>query len=152
MSPGDDGTTTSSRPAVPQALRRELEKELAAARALLPSDPDAARPRVHDAEVALGGHEEEPSPEGRRARLAATMRALLRNRRPEATICPSDAARTIGGESWRDLMDLAREVVAELSEAGVIVVRQHGDDVDLATAVGPVRLARGPRWENARPS
>ena len=149
MSPGEDGTKTSSRPAVPQTLRRELEKELAAARALLPSDPDAAHPRVHDAELALGEHGGDPTPDGQRARLAATMRALLRNRRPEATICPSDAARTIGGESWRDLMDAAREVAAELSQAGIIVVRQHGTDIDLATAAGPVRLARGPRWEEA---
>jgi hypothetical protein len=43
-------------------------------------------------------------------------------------------------------MDAAREVAAELSRAGVIVVRQHGEDVDAATATGPIRLARGPEW------
>ena len=151
MSPGEDGTNTFSRPAVPQALRRELEKELAAASALLPGDPDAARPRMHDAELALGERGGDPTPTGHRARLAATMRALLHNRRPEATICPSDAARTVGGQSWRDLMDAAREVAAELSQAGIIVVRQHGIDVEMASAVGPVRLARGPRWGTANP-
>jgi hypothetical protein len=79
-------------------------------------------------------------------RLAAAMRALLRHRRPESTICPSDAARVAGGESWRDLMETAREVAAELSREGVIVVRQRGVDVDVASAVGPIRLARGPAW------
>jgi len=74
------------------------------------------------------------------------MRTLLRHRSPEATICPSDAARIVGGSSWRDLMDTAREVAHGLAGEETIVVRQHGTDVDLATAVGPVRLARGRRW------
>jgi uncharacterized protein DUF3253 len=155
MNLGDDGSSTADGPgragdpAVPESLRKELVTELTAARRLVRTDPDAARPRVQDAEVALGERGEpwsEPTPDGRRVRLAAAMRALLRHRRPDATICPSDAARVVGGESWRDLMDPAREVAAELSRAGVIVVRQHGADVDLAAAVGPVRLARGPRW------
>ncbi len=78
--------------------------------------------------------------------MAATMRVLLRHRNADATICPSDAARVVGGESWRDLMDLAREVSGELASDGVLTVRQHGKTVDLATAKGPVRLARGPSW------
>jgi hypothetical protein len=41
---------------------------------------------------------------------------------------------------------MARDVAAELSRDGTITVRQHGADVDIATAVGPVRLARGPAW------
>jgi hypothetical protein len=125
----------------PEPLRRELTKELTAARRLADSDPDAARPRIRDAELALGQRDDDQS-----ERLAAAMRALLRNRRPESTICPSDAARVVGGESWRDVMDPAREVAAELARQGVITVRQRGADVDLAAAVGPVRLARGPQW------
>ena len=128
-----------------EPLRKELRSELAAARELAGSDPDAARPRVEDAEVALG-ERDAPAPDGRRARLAAAMRALLRHRRPESTICPSDAARVVGGNSWRALMDPARAVAADLAKQGVIVIRQHGVDIDIATATGPVRLARGPRW------
>jgi len=125
----------------PDALRRELERELAAARRLRGSDPDAARARVADAEVALGERDEATS-----VRLAAAMRALLRHRRPEATICPSDAARAVGGASWRDLMGPARDVAGELARQGVVVVRQGGVEVDVATAVGPVRLGRGSGW------
>ncbi|GAA2559729.1 hypothetical protein GCM10010435_33720 [Winogradskya consettensis] len=163
MSPDDDGSvaadgryvTGSGRrrqaadPGVPDSLRRELVNELTTARSLARDTPDAARTRVEDAEVALGERGDpwwEPTSDGQRVRLAATMRALLRHRRPEATICPSDAARVTGGESWRDLMGTAREVAAELSRAGVIAVRQHGSDVDVATATGPIRLARGPDW------
>jgi uncharacterized protein DUF3253 len=136
-------------PAVPEKLRQELVNELMAARRLVRTDPGTARPRVQDAKVALGERGDpwwEPTADGRRARLAAAIRALLRHRSPEATICPSDAARVAGGESWRDLMDAAREVAAELARDGVITVRQRGEDVDLADVAGPVRLARGPEW------
>lgn len=163
MEAAEDGTVTAdgrylivsgrrwraTDPAIPEALRKELVDELMAARRLVRTDPDAARPRVQDAKVALGERGDpwwEPTPAGRRVRLAAAMRALLAHRRPESTICPSDAARVAGGGSWRDLMGAAREVAAELSRDGVLAVRQHGADVDVATAVGPVRLARGPRW------
>lgn len=128
--------TDTGATAVPEALRRELAAELAAAR----GEADAGR--VADAEVALG----ERDAHGPRERLAATMRALLRHRRPQATICPSDAARVVGGGTWRELMDQAREVAGGLAADGVLVVRQRGQDVDIATARGPVRLARGPRW------
>ena len=139
----------ASDPAIPESLRQELVNELMAARRLVRTAPETARPRVQDAKVALGERGDpwwEPTPDGRRVRLAATMRALLRHRDPESTICPSDAARVVGGESWRDLMDTARSVAAELSSQGLISIRQRGAEVDLATARGPVRLARGPDW------
>ncbi|UWZ49652.1 DUF3253 domain-containing protein [Dactylosporangium matsuzakiense] len=88
----------------------------------------------------------EATPDARRARLAAAMLALLRHRRPASTICPSDAARVAAGDAWRDAMDTARDVAAELARRGVLSVRQRGTDVDIATAAGPVRLARGPAW------
>lgn len=134
-------------PAIPEKLRQELVNELMAARRLVRTDPATARPRVQDAKVALGERGDpwwEPTDSGQRTRLAAAMRALLRHRDPDSTICPSDAARIAGGASWRDLMDTARSVAAELSSAGVITVRQQGKDVDITAATGPVRLARGP--------
>jgi hypothetical protein len=88
----------------------------------------------------------DPTPDGQRIRLAAAMRVLLRHRRPDATTCPSDAARVVGGSTWRELMDHARSVAAELAALGVVVVRQNGVDVDVSTARGPVRIARGPDW------
>lgn len=146
----------ASDPMIPEALRAELVNELMAARRAVRSaagDEDAvraARARVQDAKVALGERGEPwwepPSAHGLRDRLAATMRTLLGGRKPGSTICPSDAARVAGGETWRDSMDASRDVAAELAAEGVLEVRQHGEKVDPATATGALRLARGPSW------
>ncbi|MDO5662538.1 MAG: DUF3253 domain-containing protein, partial [Brachybacterium sp.] len=134
----------ASDPEIPPSLRQELVNELMAARRLVRSDPEAARPRVQDAKVALGERGEpwwEPTDDGRRDRLLATIRALLRARGEGSSICPSDAARTVGGKDWRDLMDTTRALAAELHENGEIEVRKKGERVDPATARGPIRLA-----------
>jgi hypothetical protein len=136
-------------PGVPATFRTELVAELMSARRAVGADPATARPRVQDAKVALGERGDpwwEPTGTGQRQRLAATMRALLRHRREPATICPSDAARVVGGADWRDLMGAAREVAGELALDGVLVVQQGGVEVRVDEARGPVRLARGPRW------
>ncbi|MCR8676255.1 DUF3253 domain-containing protein, partial [Micrococcus sp. HG099] len=135
-------------PHIPEALAGELVKGLMAARRLVRTDPTTARPRVQDAKIALGERGDpwwEPTPEGTRERLAAAMRTLLRQRDEGKTICPSDAARVAGGEAWRDLMDEARAVAAELHAAGAVEVRQRGERVDPAAARGPIRLAAGPQ-------
>lgn len=140
----------ASDPAIPAALRQELVDELMAARRAVRAEGDAARPRVHDAKLALGERGEpwwdEPTPAGRAERLAAAVRSLLRHRRPEATICPSDVARVVGGAGWRSAMEDARSVVGELRRAGTVRVTQRGVEVDPDTARGPIRVARGPSW------
>jgi hypothetical protein len=137
-------------PSIPEKFRAELVAELMAARRAVRSDPEFARPRVQDAKVALGERGrpwwQEPTEHSLRERVAATMRTLLRHRGPDRTICPSDVARTVGGDSWRRLMGLAREVAAELHDAGALQVMQRGERVDPRTARGPVRIGRGPRW------
>jgi hypothetical protein len=136
-------------PSMPESLRAELVAELMSARRDVPDNPATARPRVHDAKVALGERGEpwwSPTPGGQRTRLAATIRSLLRHRSAQATICPSDAARVVGGALWRELMPEARDVAAELAHQKVVLVTQHGSEVDVATAVGPVRLGRGLKW------
>lgn len=60
--------------------------------------------------------------------------------RGTATACPSEVARKIGGESWRDLMEPVRRAAARLQERGVVDVYQHGRPVQMETARGPVRL------------
>ncbi|GAB2887514.1 DUF3253 domain-containing protein [Nocardioides pacificus] len=67
---------------------------------------------------------------------------LLAARRDGATICPSEAARAVGGEQWRELMPPARAAAARLVTAGEVHVTQGGVVVDPADAVGPIRIRR----------
>lgn len=78
-----------------------------------------------------------------RERAARSIRELLRQRNGK-TICPSETARAIGGDEWRDLMPLVRDVAAQLVEQGQVIVQQKGEEVDIAAARGPIRLAPGP--------
>ena len=68
--------------------------------------------------------------------LERTIDALLDQRRPGASICPSEAARAVDPEGWRELMPAAR------SAAGAVEVTQSDEVVDVATARGPVRVRR----------
>lgn len=140
-------------PAIPDRLRAELVAELMAARravgvALKATGPDAeaaARTRVADAKVALGERGEPwweaRTTDGLAQRVPAAARALLRHRTP-STICPSDVARVVGGESWRATMDTVRELLIDQVQAGALELRQKGRVVaDLDTVKGPVRFA-----------
>ncbi|MFL5863685.1 MAG: DUF3253 domain-containing protein [Solirubrobacteraceae bacterium] len=76
------------------------------------------------------------------ARLQAIILDLLERRGPGKTICPSDAARALGGKDFRPLMDAARSAAADLVADGKIDVTQRGKVVDIAQARGPIRLRR----------
>ena len=74
-------------------------------------------------------------------RLRAAILDLARERGPAKTICPSDAARKVGGDDWRDLMDDARDVARHLARSGDVEITQGGDVVDPdATWHGPIRI------------
>lgn len=66
--------------------------------------------------------------------------AQVAERGPEKTLCPSEVARALGGEEWRSLMPLIREVGAELLTEGLIEVTQKGNHVHPLTAKGPIRF------------
>ncbi|MEP7090947.1 MAG: DUF3253 domain-containing protein [Nocardioidaceae bacterium] len=76
------------------------------------------------------------------ADLERTILDLLAARAPTSTICPSDAARAVGGEGWRDLMEPVRRTARRLVDEGAVVVTQGGRVVDPATASGPIRIRR----------
>lgn len=86
----------------------------------------------------------EPSRSGSDAdqALERAVLTLLGRRSAGATICPSEAARAVDPDGWRDLMDAARAAAGRLVAAGEVEVTQGGAVVDVATARGPVRLRR----------
>ena len=82
--------------------------------------------------------------------------ALLAERRPGASICPSEAARALAGDDpadWRPRMAAVREAAAALADEGLVEVTQRGHLVDGRTARGPVRmrLVRGPVHPISKP-
>lgn len=74
--------------------------------------------------------------------LEGEIRRLLSLRAAGATICPSDVARSLGDETWRDLMEPVRQAARRLTEAGEVEITQRGEVVDQATAKGPIRIRR----------
>ena len=73
--------------------------------------------------------------------LRTTILELARQRGPEKTICPSDAARAVGGDDWRDLMDDARAIARDLARSGDVEITQKGEVLDPdAPWRGPIRI------------
>ncbi|WP_166743491.1 DUF3253 domain-containing protein [Xanthomonas cannabis] len=83
------------------------------------------------------------------AQIAALIRHLLAQRRPEQSICPSEVARALSDDAsvWRTLMPQVRAVAAAAAEAGVVRVTQQGRTVQLPAVRGPIRLMRGPQFD-----
>lgn len=141
-----------SDPRIPPQLRQELVNELMAARRAVGAAADEAtrrraRGRVNDAKVALGERGRAwwlaPSEAGLATRIEAAVRALLHSRRPGATICPSEPARIVDGQSWRPLLPTVRATAAAMAARGEVVVLRGGRRLvrDLTTGVLRYRLA-----------
>ncbi len=76
-----------------------------------------------------------------RQRLNSSIRALAEHRGPRSSICPSDAARAVGGEGWRDLMADAYEAARELAKDGSVEITQGGRVLDPdGEWRGPIRI------------
>ena len=78
------------------------------------------------------------------AALEIAIDELLDRRAADSSICPSEAARVVDTEGWRELMPAARAAAGRLAQAGSAEVTRGGQVVDGATARGPVRVRRAP--------
>ena len=80
------------------------------------------------------------------AEVEAAILALLRERDPNGTgsktICPSEAARRLWPDGWRERMEDVRRAARRLVARGEVEMTQAGRAVDPSTAKGPVRLRR----------
>ena len=141
MTPDEQFVTIDGRrwrrsdPLIPASLRQQLVNELMAARRAVAAARNArdlmqARGRVHNAKVALGERGRawwlEPSTAAANLRIDAAILALLYSRSQGASICPSEAARIVGGKSWRALMDAVRTRAAILSRKRRIRITRGG--------------------------
>ena len=78
------------------------------------------------------------------AALEEAIAGLLAERGRDKTICPSEAAKAVGGKDerrdWEGLMEPARAAARRLVAAGKIVITQGGRVVEPSTAKGAIRL------------
>ncbi len=74
-------------------------------------------------------------------RLRAAILALAHHRGPDSSICPSDAARAVGGDDWRALTEKTRGIAFTLARGGEVEITQRGAVVDPeGPARGPIRI------------
>ena len=140
-------------PSIPSMLQKQLVRELMSARRAVKTaksadDEDAlalARSRVNDAKISLGERGrpwwEAPTQESLTTRLTASIRCLLRSREEGKSICPSEAARVVGGEHWREILPQTVEAAWALERTGWLHVTQHGERVNQPTT-GAIRLKK----------
>lgn len=72
--------------------------------------------------------------------LETAILQLLETRAAGASICPSDAARAVGGDEWQSLMEPTRAAARRLVVAGRVEITQKHRVVDPSTAKGPIRI------------
>jgi hypothetical protein len=63
-------------------------------------------------------------------RLRAAILALARHRGPNSSICPSDAARAVGGDDWQELTAQSRSIAFALAHDGDVEITQRGAVID----------------------
>lgn len=74
--------------------------------------------------------------------LEAAILRLLAVRAAGASICPSEAARAVDAERWRDLMERSRSAPRRLTAQGRVEITQGGRAVDASAARGAIRIRR----------
>ena len=75
--------------------------------------------------------------------LEKAIMDLLARRARGASICPSEAARTVAGDSgWRDLMEPTRRAARRLVHSGKVELLQRGNVVEANDVRGPVRIRK----------
>lgn len=72
--------------------------------------------------------------------LETMIMTLLAQR--HGSICPSEVARKVDPENWRDHMESVRRAARRLVITGDVIITQGGSAVDPSTAKGPIRIER----------
>jgi Protein of unknown function (DUF3253) len=73
-------------------------------------------------------------------KIAEEIISLLLRRDFGKTICPSEVARSLYPDNWRDEMEHVRTVARELVKSGKIVITQGGQIMDPDLVKGAIRL------------
>jgi Protein of unknown function (DUF3253) len=110
------------------------------------SDPHRELARVADGDGPAAGTARAALGDGSTAtRLRAAIVALAQHRGSNSSICPSDAARAVGGREWRTLTAQSRSIAFALARDGAVEITQRGAVLDPDQPVrGPIRIRTPP--------
>jgi hypothetical protein len=81
-----------------------------------------------------------PAPADTRPPGAEEAILSLIGQRAGKTICPTEAARLVGGEAWRRALPLIRQTAVHLARTGQIAIYRHNKPVDPGAFKGVYRL------------
>ena len=85
------------------------------------------------------------SNDSKRSQISKQLLSLADQRGNDKTFCPSEVARIVAPENWRELMDTVRDVATTLIDEGKLVCKQRGEVVEIREAIGPIRLQQSSR-------
>ena len=120
--------------AEPARILTELGRQVADLRGSDPENFAAAVRNNFDQLFGAALQRKDPLPPAR----TAILRALAHSE-PGTSICPSDAARKLAPDAWREAMPHIRAAARQLRAAGLVAICQNGSLVD-GDWRGPIRL------------
>lgn len=72
--------------------------------------------------------------------IGTTILSTAAQRGPEKSTCPSEIARMLFPDDWRDHMKSVVEEAIDLHNQGKVVITQKGIPVDVNHIKGPIRI------------
>lgn len=72
--------------------------------------------------------------------IDTAIAALLSARQPDASLCPSEVARHIGGDDWRTIMPAVHAHVKAQARRGHLRITQKGETVQPDSVTGVYRI------------
>ena len=72
--------------------------------------------------------------------ISTTILSVATQRGPEKSTCPSEIARKLFPDDWRNHMKNVRDVAIDLHNQGKVMITQKGIAIDVNHIKGPVRI------------
>lgn len=74
------------------------------------------------------------------ADILKTILLMAAQRGPEKSTCPSEIARLLFPDDWRQHMKIVVDAAVDLQNQGKIVITQKGKPIDVNHIKGPIRI------------
>ncbi|MGQ7856382.1 DUF3253 domain-containing protein [Pedobacter sp. WC2501] len=76
----------------------------------------------------------------KQAGIPNALLSLATERGPDKSTCPSEIARLLFPQDWRNQMKAVRDVAIDLHKQGKVIITQKGKPVDIDGIKGPIRI------------